>query len=162
MRAFTGIKTVMVNGEPAKLINKTKGQYEYFDPNLQRTRLLAIVNNFIDNPQFYIDGKEVVLYPRIPTFFKIFIFLPVIYAMMFPDIVWGACIMALINIVFNFLLVKIINNNVLRGIFVVMLTVAWFFVTLETLESIGNLFGIESSTSSSSAAIIISNFLNLR
>ncbi len=163
MRTFTGIKTVMVNGEPAKLINKTRGQYEYFDPNLQRTRLLAIVNSFLDYPQFFVDGKEVMIYPRIPTFFKVFIFLPIIYFMMFPDILWGSAIMALLNIVFNFTIIKMVNSKVLRVVLVLMMTGAWFFVTLETLQALGNLLNIESSSSSSSssAAVIIQNIFNL-
>lgn len=156
MHSIGGIKHVSANGEPAKLIDPVKGQYEYYDPNLGRNRLIAIVNTFLDNPQFYIDGKEVHLYPRIPKFFKIFVFLPFIYAMMFPSIIFGSCIMAILNVIFNFFLVKTINNNILRVLFVVLMTGVWLLITMVTLEAIGALLGIEPPTSSSSSSLISS------
>lgn len=157
MHSIGGIKHVSANGEPAKLINAVKGQYEYYDPNLGRNRLIAIVNNFLDNPQFYIDGKEVQLYPRIPKFFKFFVFIPFIYAMMFPTIIFGACVMAVLNVIFNYYLVKTLNNNILRVVFVILMTGIWLLVTMVTLESIGALLGIEAASSSSSSSSSISS-----
>jgi hypothetical protein len=158
---FWGVKKIYANGEPATLIDKRRGQYSYYDPNLNRERIIAVVVNVLDYPQFYIDGKEYELFPKIPAFFKWLIFLPVIYSMMFNlEVAIFAFFLALINIALNLSLIKILRNNVLRVIFVVMMTAAGGLLTyvfINVFYEISVDLGI--ITPSSSTAAMLFNYL---
>ena len=156
---FFGAKDVYVNGEKATLIDKRRSQYKYYDPNLGRDRVLAVVVPIIDYPQFYIDGKEYKLFPRVHTFFKWLVFLPIIYDVFFDvQVIFFAFLLSLINIALNVSLIKILRNNVLRIIFVLMMTAAGGFLTFVIInvfyEILVDWGWITPETTSSAAAYI--------
>lgn len=123
---FFGVKKIYADGKPAELVDKRRGQYKYYDPNLERDRIIAVVVNFLDYPEFYIDGKKYELFDRIPKFFKVFILLPVIYGMMYvTDIAIFAFLFSVINIFINLAIIKVMHNNILRALLVVLMTAAF-------------------------------------
>lgn len=139
---FFGVKAIYADGEKATLINKRRGQYSYYDPNLGRDRIIAVVLPIADYPQFYIDGKEYKLFPRIKNGIKIVaIVLPLIYTVFWqPSVIFFAFILAVINIFLNISLIKIMRSDVLRIIFTILMTAAGAVLTYVIVNVFYELF----------------------
>jgi len=139
---FFGVKAIYANGEKATLVDRRRGQYSYYDPNLGRDRIIAVVIPVADHPQFYVDGKEFKLFPRIKSGIKWFaIILPVIYCLFWnPSVIFFAFILAVINIFLNISLIKILRSDVLRVVFTILMTAAGAVLTYVVVNVFYELF----------------------
>jgi hypothetical protein len=114
--AVTGVRSVLVDGDPAEKLTATI--YSYTDVRAGKTRKIEVINIMLGNPRIEIDGKDMNCFPEVPMYEKILLGIPFL-----RGIVAGVAgfFVAALFLVISLGVTRSVANRVLRVLFLVVL-----------------------------------------